>query len=137
MSRVAVDEGVAGRAHGEQSHRRVDELLDDPFAVDLVGRAQRNLGQVAEDVEVRQGDARGALQPAAPVGGEGVDGAGIALVPAVSVARDVDDGRLVAVTARGAPSRRVRLVGRRGQPQSPAAQALAQMMRQDLAGLRL
>ena len=63
-------------------------------------------------------------------------GFGIALVPAVSVVREVAEGRLVAVAALGFDNRSIGLVRHRGRPESPAAAALAQMMREDLSGVK-
>ena len=64
-------------------------------------------------------------------------GFGIALVPAVSVVREAAEGRLSTVAARGVARRAIGLVRHRGRPESPAAAALAQMMREDLSGLRI
>ncbi len=63
-------------------------------------------------------------------------GFGVALVPRVSVADEVAAGRLAAVAARGVPRRSVGLVRHRGRPASPAAAALMELMRGELAGLR-
>lgn len=62
-------------------------------------------------------------------------GFGIALVPSVSVQREVADGRLAMIGAQGMARRAIGLVRHRGRPESPAAAALAQMMREDLAGI--
>ncbi|MCY3735619.1 MAG: LysR family transcriptional regulator [Gemmatimonadaceae bacterium] len=63
-------------------------------------------------------------------------GFGVALVPRVSVADEVAAGRLAAVDARGVPRRSVGLVRHRGRPASPAAAALIELIRGELAGLR-
>jgi DNA-binding transcriptional LysR family regulator len=64
-------------------------------------------------------------------------GFGIALVPAVSVVREVAEGRLVAVAALGLDNRPSVLLRHRGRPESPAAAALAQMMREELSGTKI
>lgn len=64
-------------------------------------------------------------------------GFGIALVPAVSVAREVADGRLAAVGARGMARRAVGLVRHRGRPLSAAAMALLELIRDNLSGARI
>lgn len=60
-------------------------------------------------------------------------GFGVALVPQVAVAREVAEGRLAAVAARGVAPRSVGLVRHRGRAESPAAAALAALMRETLA----
>ena len=63
-------------------------------------------------------------------------GFGVALVPQVSVAAEAAAGRLAAVVARGVPRRSIGLVRHRGRPASPAAAALMELIRGELAGLR-
>ena len=60
-------------------------------------------------------------------------GFGVALVPQVAVAREVAEGRLAAVAARGVAPRSVGLVRHRGRAESPATAALAALMRETLA----
>jgi DNA-binding transcriptional LysR family regulator len=64
-------------------------------------------------------------------------GFGIALVPAVSVLREAAEGRLATVGASGFEQRAIGLVWHRGRPESPAAAALAQMMREDLCDVKI
>lgn len=64
-------------------------------------------------------------------------GFGIALVPAVAVAREVAEQRLAAVRALGVERHAIGLVRHRGRPPSPACTALVQMMKEELTGQRL
>lgn len=57
-------------------------------------------------------------------------GLGIALVPQVTVSREVEEGRLVVVQVRKLPPRSIGLVEHRGRRRAPATEAFLELLRE-------
>ncbi|MBI2504223.1 MAG: LysR family transcriptional regulator [Candidatus Latescibacteria bacterium] len=64
-------------------------------------------------------------------------GMGVALVPQVAVAAEVEAGRLRAVEVRGLPRRAIGLVEHRGRRRSPMAAAFVELLKERVVGRRL